>query len=290
MLATPENVQAENLNGVHKIFCDIETTSLHKDSDIIQIAAICGENTLNSYILPSKQIASTASEVTGLSVCGNAMFYTGQKVDTVSLGQALNLLVSFIEQHMPCILVGHNFFRFDFPRIVRAFELTIGVDFISGNVLGIADTLFMFKATHKNLEKYSQEYLVTHFVQERYSAHNALSDVRSLQKLCTVVGFTDDQFADHCRTSQSAIDIVKQDCERFRNCLTFNEIMSNKIISKSMANKLANSGLCLVHLQLAIKRAGREGLKHILAEPNGLGKPRVTKNNKIIDKLFEYLK
>lgn len=101
------------------------------------------------------------------------------------------MFVSFIGQHHPCIIVGHNFFRFDFPRIVRAFDLTLTVDTVeplSQYVLGIADTLCL---------------------KGQYSAHNALGDVSSLQKLCTIVGFTDSQFSDHCQTFQSAVDRVK---------------------------------------------------------------------------------
>lgn len=167
----------ENLLNVNKIYCDIETSSLHKDADILQIAATSVTDSFDVYILPSKQISPTASEITGLSVIGNSMFYKGQRVETLMLKDALILYVKYLKKHQPCVLIGHNFHRFDFPRIIRAFEVIHMTSDLLKCTLGTIDTLPLFRNIHPGLEKYSQEHLVDLFVKVSYSAHNALSDV-----------------------------------------------------------------------------------------------------------------
>ena len=59
------------------VFCDIETGSLHKDCDILQIAACAGENSFNRHIRPTKPISPGASNVTGLTSQGGVLFLTG---------------------------------------------------------------------------------------------------------------------------------------------------------------------------------------------------------------------
>ena len=125
------------------------------------------------------------------------MFYHGQRVKTCQLATALASFVEFMQKHEPCVLIGHNFNRFDFPRIIRAFQLCNMTDKLEKYTLGIVDTLPLFKISHPGLEKYSQEHLVSMFVKKSYSAHNALSDVQSLQTLCNVVGVTDTQMSEN---------------------------------------------------------------------------------------------
>ncbi|KAJ8301777.1 hypothetical protein KUTeg_020764 [Tegillarca granosa] len=49
------------------IYFDLETTGLEKDSDIIQIAAIHGEETFSIYCMPMKEISPNATKVNGLT-------------------------------------------------------------------------------------------------------------------------------------------------------------------------------------------------------------------------------
>ncbi|XP_045212965.2 uncharacterized protein LOC123563893 [Mercenaria mercenaria] len=195
VMPTMNKIETNFFSSANKIYCDIETTSLHKDEDILQIAATSETESCDLYILPSKSISPASSDITGLTVIGKNMFYRGRKVDTHSLKDAILLFVKFLESHQPCVLIGHNFHTFDFPRIIRAFELTSMTDHLCKNTLGAVDTLPLFKKAHPGLEKYSQEHLVGLFVKQTYSAHNALSDVKSLQKLYTTVGVSNQQMS-----------------------------------------------------------------------------------------------
>ena len=79
-------------------------------------------NSFNKYILPSKPTSPSAFQVTGLTLCGNVMYYHETPVDAMSLHESLTLFLSCLDEMKPCILVGHKFAKFDFPRLLRAFE------------------------------------------------------------------------------------------------------------------------------------------------------------------------
>lgn len=61
------------------VFFDLETTGLGIDayaflniqtrtSHILQVAAVCGDGTFSTYVMPKEQITPSASEVTGLKL------------------------------------------------------------------------------------------------------------------------------------------------------------------------------------------------------------------------------
>ena len=54
-----------------------------------------------------------------------------------------------------------------------------------------------------------------------------------------------------------------------------------------MAEKMAGSGLSLVHLKLAFDRDNQSGIKNLLSEKN-CGKTRVTNRTDVIDKVVKY--
>ena len=66
-------------------------------------------------------------------------------------------------------------------------------------------------------------------------------------------------------------------------------LLNDKIVSKEMLKKIASSGLCLQHLQLAISRNGLGGITQLFKEKTVDGKPRVTSLRRIIENVFNYL-
>ena len=57
-----------------------------------------------------------------------------------------------------------------------------------------------------------------------------------------------------------------------------------------MVNKIASSGLCMQHLQLAFSRNEDKGIELLFSDRDVNGKLRVTKSKKIISLLNDYLK
>ena len=56
-------------NNCSKVFCDIETGSFHKDTDmyILKISAVFEDKIYDQYIIQTRSIASAASAVTCLT-------------------------------------------------------------------------------------------------------------------------------------------------------------------------------------------------------------------------------
>ena len=85
--------------------------------------AVRGEDKFNQYIMPSKSIVPSVSAVTGLSSNRHVLLYNCKPVATLPLKEALQVFLAWPEKHVYCVLIGHNFKRFDFSRIVREFEI-----------------------------------------------------------------------------------------------------------------------------------------------------------------------
>jgi len=78
------------------VYCDVETTSIQSDCDIMQLAAVFGDKTSNKYISPPQHISQGAAEVTGLTVSDNRMFQRGKPVESESLYHVLVLFRSWL--------------------------------------------------------------------------------------------------------------------------------------------------------------------------------------------------
>lgn len=155
------------------------------ECDIVQLSAISGERIFNVYILPRCPIDYGASRVTGLTIRSRKLLLDGQQVQTVPLREALNLFISFLKTFSRPVLVGHNCKRFDCPILLRIMtEFNLLKEF-QDVVSAYLDTLLLSKQMFM-LQKYSQPFLVQHFLQKSYRAHDATEDVRALQELFRV--------------------------------------------------------------------------------------------------------
>ncbi|KAG7324118.1 hypothetical protein KOW79_012134 [Hemibagrus wyckioides] len=165
------------------VFFDLETTGLNiYECDIVQLSAISGERIFNVYIFPRCPIDYGASRVTGLTTRRQTLLLHGQPVETVPLREALKLFISFLKAFSRPVLVGHNCKRFDCPvlqRILKEFNL---LEEFQDVVSCYLDTLALSREMFP-LPKYSQPFLVQHFLQKTYGAHDATEDVRALQEL-----------------------------------------------------------------------------------------------------------
>ncbi|XP_056009320.1 uncharacterized protein LOC125656697 [Ostrea edulis] len=79
----PKAVPLPSVIPVTCVFFDLETTGLERDSEIIQIAAACGEEQFHTYIIPRGRISTSATCVTGLAIKDGILYRNGTVVDTV---------------------------------------------------------------------------------------------------------------------------------------------------------------------------------------------------------------
>ena len=121
---------------------------------------------------------------------------------------------------------------------------------------------------------------MANLLNETYAAHNSLDDVKALQKLSQLVL---SKFPSYIFHSSVIINSVNAAI----NKLTLQPLLAGKVISESMASKIATAGLTYDHLKLAHDRNGLDGLSAVLSEKvNGV--VQVTKHPPVIQQIFQY--
>lgn len=153
--------------------------------DIVQLSAISGDRTFNAYLLPRCSMTDGASRVTGLTVDGQSLLFNRRPVRTVPHRRALTDFISFLRTFNRPFLVGHNSKRFDWPILTRVLADFCLLEEFESAVSGCVDTLGLSREMFQ-LQKYSQPFLVQHFLRESYGAHDATEDARTLQDLYCV--------------------------------------------------------------------------------------------------------
>ena len=283
----PAQKSIENTENVNVAFCDIETSSLQSQADILQIAACCNDEIFNQYVTPTRGISTTASAVTGLTTNGHILFHNGTPVISLPLKEALQLFLAWLQDRAPVVLAGHNLRRFDFPRLMNAFEKANLLSAFTDSCLGGIDTLPLFKDKYPDEPKHTQEHLFQKLTNKTYVAHDAASDVTSLQQLCHVAGFTKNVLMKYSFTTQWYIDCMTYRAVGAENTDTMQSLVERKVVSRQMATKIGSSGLQLSHLTTAYSHGGRETLCQLLTEKVD-GTPRVTSCKRVLNALVQY--
>lgn len=277
-------------NDSEIVYFDIETTGLHKKAEILQIAAKNKNTCFSEYAYPKNNISAVASEVTGLKLIDGELFLHETKLTANPLKFVLQNFIRYLQSlKNVVILVGHNAHKFDAPRIFQAsFEHGLAEDLIKV-VGGVADTYKIMLGDPKlSLEEsLKQPDLARKYIPNFNSenAHEGLADCEALEKIC-----------------------LKLDLEKKirSNIIPFNQFVGKEIgkmrisnnqsqmdplkgvISDMMINRLSSNNLTTVTLKKIMADGGKKAVEIALTE-NVDGKPRITKNRKIIDNIVDFL-
>jgi hypothetical protein len=136
-------------------------------------------------------------------------------------------------------------------------------------VTGFSDTLPLFQQKIPNLRSYSQTSLATEILQQTYDAHNANEDVTLLQQLMTSVNTTSDDILRFSFSVKYVQEYLEHSEMKKVNVITFNGMARDKIMTKTMCEKAAASGLKFNHLKCAFTRNGYDGLYSIMRQEVG---------------------
>lgn len=186
MESEPEGVESVRMPLV---FFDLETTGLDKNCEIVQLAAVSGDHSLNLYIVPRCPVQRGASKVNGFYVRRRRLYRHQQPVLANTLREVVVSFLAFLRMLRQPLVVGHNIRRFDCPLLARALdELDLRAEFESC-VSGCVDTLPLCRELLKDrrLQSFRQENLVRELLGLDYRAHDALEDVRALQALYSIL-------------------------------------------------------------------------------------------------------
>lgn len=276
------------------IYFDLESTGFANSAEIIQISAISSTEIFNVYINPEQLfIPSRVTEVTGFEKIDGALHRHGKRLPTKSITDGLRLFEQFIIANSgtkKCLLVAHNAL-FD-ARILlhQVYKCTL-VDNFFQIIFGFADTLPMFKQIlpdRKGPRKFKLETLVNDFLpsNQRHNYHDAACDVNLLKKLVNCLSNEDELFK-----------FIKTFRESYTKILESNKISSNlrslndltMVVPENIKKKLALHGISCKSMIDVYKMKGEEGVISLFTEKVN-GKPRITKDKKILDKVMGFVK
>lgn len=245
----------------------------------------------DQYVMPLNGIASHASKANSLTVVAGQLLYKCQPVNTSSLVDCLQSFLHYLKSfNKPVVLMAHNNKVFDSRILVKAFMKLNLVEELQLLIQGFVDTLPLFREIIPHRPSYKQEQLVRDILDVSYDAHNGLEDVKALRDLLTHLKPTDQQYDRNSFSFGHVSDSLEHHTRVAYNLPSLMPLVDRKVISKSMAQKMAGSNLNYHHLKLAFQRGGMEGIKCLLAEKNSNTlKARVTISKKIVTKLINFM-
>ncbi|KAL7290174.1 hypothetical protein TKK_0015643 [Trichogramma kaykai] len=282
------------LDECHIVLFDLETTGLSIYDDIVQISAVNSSNEVfNCYISPSRPMTKKASQVTGLTVIDGDLYFRDEKVNTVSAESGADSFLHYIENLKgPVILVAHNGFRFDTPRIIKLISKVQKMERFCLSVKGFSDTLPIFKKKLPERVRAKEKFKISALAESFLPnvdigcLHNAIDDVRVMKQLLVHQKIDDELLYKYAKSISSIQNSAANEEIIKMNKATL-EIFKNDF-SNQMLKKMASNGINYNILKECYEKNGQEGILFLFTE-NVNEKPRVTKDKKILDtvkKLF----
>lgn len=222
---------------------------------------------------------------TGISLDGIALYKEGEKLDTVPLPEALARLSTWIKEFNSPVLVSHNAKSLDFVVFMNCVSKTcLNFD----HIIGFLDSLPLLKDLIPGKKSYFQSSLV-HDAGLSYNAHDVLNDAVALDSLLKFHSVSESTMM-KCSSPLSYVDNALQNRKsKIVNINSLSHLVSSKILSKCIAEKIAAYGLSYQHLKLSFERYGYDGIE-ALFKASIDGKPRVTRcKKKIISAVFQHV-
>ena len=296
-----------------------------KEAEICQLSAIddAEQNEFSCYILPESNVSKHASEVNKLEIFKEngkrVLYHQGQPVESTSLKEAQVLFTNYInkvttngKEMKECIpvLVGHNAITFDIPILLRTSCQPFVTELKRLNV-HFGDSLILAKQILKEkhpallvsdnkFSKASLGCLYSTLFDQSFPAHDALEDVKALRRVLfqSNLTLTSEMIVSksHVMSCENALSVVQHmdlSYDRFQTFIgnLHNSDPNRSVISKSMASKIAESGITFTDLVALFRQCGCEGIIAVLGLPPSTtrtSKPRVTRNLRILKAICTY--
>lgn len=285
---------------VSKIYYDLESTGLGETAEITQLSAgYNNTNYFNQYVMPEGGISRVASNITGLSIVAGKggkrqMYRHNQELQTVDLRTCLSEFNQWLHDIPGDIklLIAHNGKLFDMPLMIRSAISCNIQDEFSLSVSGFADTLPIFRRVLPSRKSYKLKSLHQDIIGKSYESHNAVADVEALSSVVNTMQISDSILLSSSFEITSAIKYVTERKRVSESVKTMEAKLcdgSSRVISKSMATKIAKSGLSYGHLMKAFERDNENGIKSLLSEKVG-NRVRVTNRSVIINAIVSHFR
>lgn len=246
-------------------------------------------NVFSAYVTPKVPISNEAELVTKLTMDGGIMKYNGVPVTAFSISETLQKFLDSLGTSKNVVLAAHNGRTFDFKILTEALEKTRKLESFTKHVIGFCDTIAMLKKILPKRPSYKQEQLVKGVMNKQYNAHDATQDVSALRDLLLHLKVKSSDFLKHTFSSKSIHEQNIYVAEKKRNIGSLDILVQKLILKRTLAEKIAGSGLTLRHLKTIYVRKGEDGLRDTFEFKNAHGDPRVTKNKQLLDEIIPKL-
>ena len=155
--------------------------------------------------------------------------------------------ITFLKTVKNPVLVEHNIKTFDLTFLHNnLIKCQMWENFLS-IVIGFVNTLHVFKKEFPRRGSYKQDVLINDLLHESYSAPSALDDVKALQKLTELVKPVLSKY-------MFGANLILNSVNAASHRITLKPLEDSKAITKTMASKIAKSGLNYDHLKMSCER------------------------------------
>ena len=299
---------------------DIETASTARTTELLQLSAITEDEkaTFSEYIIPTNPISSTATAIhkitVGISGGQRQLYKDGKQISAITLQTCLTHFVQFLKtiynlkpvDHV--VLIGHNSFVFDTPRLLRNGGCRFSNQLQEIKVL-FSDSLPVLKfiRSHPNNVLKSSPNNKLGCVYKalfngEFPAHDALEDVKALRRILfssplkasaeTIVNNGKTSLPNEALQQSTFLERRQEVVETYSG----NLYLPNGSLKLTTIQKLADAGLAFSTLKEMYQKFGINGLYGILALPPSTRNstrqqtksPRISSNKRIISSVLKY--
>lgn len=290
-LVFENDIENVKINSSSIIIFDLETSGLSYDyAEILQISAVYKEKEFNKYIQPIMKIGYGATMVNKLSLIDGVLCYEKNPVESTTLFAGLKDFLAWLKSiPPPRFLMGHNIKNFDCGFLIMSLcQFDLMTEF-SELVIGFIDTLPLSHelCPKTEVQNYKQNTLVNHYLKLSYQEHNALEDVKALQKLISFFQCSDQLLMKHIFSVQSSYENYQSKNSYKKYISAYHHMIKKKGISKDMAMRFAKANIIYKDLLYNYKNGGIDSLKEFLSTPKGT-KGFGTNSSRVIEKIYKY--
>ena len=241
-----------NSNDHPVIMIDIETSSLKKACDILQIGLVDlndESKVWSQYLQPTQEIDPFASAVNHITLENNKLCYRNKEIrDVVSPFQAIQNFKTYLIENYPdgVILLAHNGIRFDFRHIGRylqKFDTKAKANPNKRYPIQCIDTLQVFKRNYPGEKSYSQQYILAKFLMgtQLKDGHEAVGDCINLKEAIKIAAkmksislrqFLGDPISFERFLSNGILCIIDNDKKRKKNRFDYSKEEEKLLIKK----------------------------------------------------------
>ena len=234
-------------------------------------------------------IEPTAEDRSGITYDGSQMYFRGEPVEPVDIRKAIEQFLQFLTKfgNQPVVIVGHNIKRYGCYHLLTAAEGCGMVDRLRTAIHGFVDTCILFQKRARdfglNTPKASEMANMIEVLYKYYFPKAAPYDpsegARAVKDIVAAAGISEETLL------QNFFSFANFEC-RF----SWKPLERDQVITASILKRVAFREFHFDRVKQAFADGGEERAREVLQLPMQDGKPMVTDDQFILNKICHYLR